>query len=559
MSDFKNKHFPFRLSIWQLNLLVSLVFVGLFNQAFWHEINTVIAPSSYKDYLFFGSVVLLLVVLINLVLNLLVAKSTFKYVYPTLFLLSAICYYYMAQYNIVIDRDMIRNVVETNPAEAKDLFGLSLLWYLLVLFIIPSWLISKTNIKSVSWQRLFLEKSTILVGSLLAISLLIYASFPIYASLAREDRHLSHMILPTNFIFASLSYGKEQFNNIKQPFQDLSQDAHVSGLNDGKKKVIVLVVGETARADRFSLNNYERNTNPKLSKRDLVNFQNTTSCGTSTATSLPCIFSYLSRQKYNHKLGKNSSNLLDFYQAAGFDVQWRDNNTGCKGLCDRVEFVDLTDVPGDPLCDSGECFDEILLKGLREQILANNNNQLIVLHQKGSHGPAYYLRYPKAFEVFTPTCQETQLQKCSEQALNNSYDNTILYTDYVIDSTISLLESLPEDTDTSMLYISDHGESLGENNLYLHGTPYVIAPEVQTHVPFIFWSSNHDQALAEVDTRCVEMKQMTALSHDNIFHSALGLMNIHSRYYQPDLDLFAGCKLHHKMVVNSFVKDATSL
>ena len=533
------------MTVWQLNLLVSIVFVGVFNPSFWHEINTLIAPNSFKDYLFLGSVVMLLLVVINMTLNLLVTKSTYKYIYPLLFIFSAICFYYMAQYHIVIDRDMIRNVMETNPAEAKDLFGFNLLWYLLLLFVIPSWLVIKVKLKHVSWKRVILEKTSVLFGSLIAIGLLLYASFPTYASLAREDRHLSHMILPTNFIFASISYGKEQLNNIKQPFLDLSQGTQISTTQEGQKKVMVLVVGETARADRFSLNQYERNTNPKLSQRDLLNFQNATSCGTSTATSLPCIFSYLNRQQYNHKVGKNSSNLLDFYKAAGFDVQWRDNNTGCKGLCDRVDFLDLTDVSGDPLCESGECFDEILLKGLRQQIVTNENNQLIVLHQKGSHGPAYYLRYPRSFEVFTPTCQQAQLQKCSKQALSNSYDNTILYTDFVLDSTIALLETLPADTDVSMLYVSDHGESLGENNLYLHGTPYVIAPEAQTHVPFLFWSSADTKPWQQANALCMKQKQAVPLSHDHVFHSALGLMNIQSDYYQPDLDLFASCQPVH--------------
>ena len=547
------------LTVWQLNLLVSIVFVGMFNQSFWHEINTVIEPNSYTDYLFLGSITMLLLVVINMVLNLLVTKTTYKYIYPVIFMFCAICFYYMVQYHIVIDRDMIRNVMETNPAEAKDLIGFNLLWYLLWLFVLPSWLISQVNIGAVSWQRVLLEKASVVVGSLMAIGVLIYASFPAYASLAREQRQLSHLILPTNFIFASLSYAKEQLYNIRQPFQDLSQEVRVDVALNGKKKVMVLVVGETARADRFSLNHYARNTNPKLSQRNLVNFQNTTSCGTSTATSLPCIFSYLNRQHYSHKLGKNSSNLLDFFKAAGFAVQWRDNNTGCKGLCDRVDFVDLTNVPGDPLCESGECYDEILLKGLREQILANENNQLIVLHQKGSHGPAYYLRYPQSFEVFTPTCHQTQLQKCSEQALNNSYDNTILYTDYVLDSTIGLLETLPADTDVSMFYVSDHGESLGENNLYLHGTPYFMAPNAQTHVPFLFWSSSLDKQTQQLDAHCMQQKQLAPLSHDNVFHSAMGLMNIQSDYYQSDLDLFASCKPRHVVVATEPSREVVKL
>ena len=535
---FKNKQW----AVWQINLMVSFGFVLLFNQLFWQEIGTLLELNSLADVWFLVSIFLLVVTVINLVLNVLVSKTSRLYVYGFLLFITCICFYYMMQYNIVIDRDMIRNVMETNASEAKDLLSFNLLFYFLLLFVLPVWLIAKLQVKQLSFMGLCLEKTIVMLVSLPVMGGLIYFSYPSYASLARENHQLSHMILPTNFIFASLSYVNEQISNHSEVFEEITSDTVMKQDLSAGKKVTIIIVGETARADRFGLNQYSRNTNPKLSQRKLINFQHTTSCGTSTATSLPCLFSYLERNKYNHRLGKNSSNLLDFYKSVGFDVQWRDNNTGCKGLCDRVEFVDMTHLEDNPLCQTGECFDEVLLSGLKEQIISNNNNQLIVLHQKGSHGPAYHLRYPKDFEVFKPTCKEVQLQKCSREALNNSYDNTILYTDYVIDATIALLESLPEDTESSLVYVSDHGESLGENNLYLHGTPYLIAPESQKHVPFLFWASNQYQQHTHINQACLERKQSLGVSHDNFFHSMLGLVNINSSYYQANLDVFASCQ-----------------
>jgi lipid A ethanolaminephosphotransferase len=308
------------------------------------------------------------------------------------------------------------------------------------------------------------------------------------------------------------------------------------------KTVLVLVIGETARSDRFGINGYNKQTTPYLSNREIIDFTETYSCGTSTAISLPCIFSHLDRKNYSYKVAKNTENLLDFFVKTNFSVQWRDNNTGCKGICDRTDLIDLTDVPGNSFCESGECFDEILLDNLKNQIVENTNNQIIVLHQKGSHGPAYYLRYPKVFEKFKPVCRSNQLQDCSQLELNDAYDNTILYTDYFLDKTINVLEKLPANYNSSLIYISDHGESLGENNLYLHGTPYFMAPDEQTHIPFFTWMSHSFTDEFSINTSCLQAKQNLTFSHDNFFHSVLGLMNVNTPIYNANLDVFNSCK-----------------
>ncbi len=422
------------IGLWQLNLLMSVLFVTVFNLYFWQQLNAIVKPASTNDFLFILSIFVLLVLVVNSVLNLFTSERTYKYVYTLVLVLSAISFFYISQYNIIIDKEMIRNVMETNSSEAKDLLGFNLLFYIFILAVVPIVFIVKTTIIKQGFWHQFINKLKIFSLSFVAIGLTLYTSFPSYASLARNHRNLSHLILPTNFIFAGFSYMGEQFKSANLPFTDISEDAiQLNATVQNNKKVIIIVVGETARADRFSINGYSRDTNPKLKQRNLVNFKHTSSCGTSTATSLPCIFSHLERKSYDHKAGKNSANLLDFFEHVGIDVQWRDNNTGCKGICDRVDYLGLANNQDEVLCADGECYDEILLKGLSEQIEANPNDQVIVLHQKGSHGPAYHLRYPAEFEVFKPTCQSVQLQKCDTQALNNSYDNTILYTDYFID------------------------------------------------------------------------------------------------------------------------------
>lgn len=539
---------PYKLKLWQLNLLMSLLFVVIFNVYLWQDLFASLGPVSFSDYTFLASIFILLVLVINMVLTLFTGQKFYKISYTLILTISALCFYYINQYNIVIDKEMIRNVMETSVSEAKDLISLRLFLYLGLLALLPLAFIAHTQIYPQRlWRRLW-SQFKIISGSLMAITLTLYLSFPSYASLARNNHQLSHLILPTNFIFAGVSYATEQFKSAQLPFQDISADAVQNTFFDNtllpskNKKVVIMIIGETARADRFSINGYPKETNPKLKNRQLINFKHTQSCGTNTATSLPCLFSNLSRKQYNHKTASNRANLLDFFKQVGIDVQWRDNNTGCKGLCARTAFQDMSTLTDDPLCNTGECFDEILLKGLARQINTDPNDQVIVLHQQGSHGPAYFRRYPPEFEVFKPTCHSIQLQNCSQAELDNSYDNTIVYTDYFIDKTMQLLESLPDDTDASLIYIADHGESLGENNLYLHGTPYMIAPEAQTHVPFLYWQPQSQRATAQVDMNCLKNSQNQPLSHDNIFHSMLGYLEINSAYYQPDLDLFSACQ-----------------
>jgi lipid A ethanolaminephosphotransferase len=316
--------------------------------------------------------------------------------------------------------------------------------------------------------------------------------------------------------------------------------------------VTVIVVGETARAMNFSLNGYARETNPRLVHEEgLVNFTDVSSCGTATAVSVPCMFSMFGRADYSDARARSQEGLLDVLKHAGFDVLWRDNNSGCKGTCDRVRYEDVSHpVDGDPLCEGDECHDERLLRGLPGMIREAHGDLVIVLHQMGNHGPAYWKRYPHAFAKWGPVCATPDLSKCSTEEIVAAYDNAILYTDYVLSSAIDVLREAAADgqADTAFLYVSDHGESLGEKNLYLHGTPYFMAPSEQTHVPMMLWMSEGFRSRFGIDAKCLAARSHEPLSHDNLFHSVLGMLGVSTAIYDPGRDLLHACRRHAQPV-----------
>jgi lipid A ethanolaminephosphotransferase len=317
-----------------------------------------------------------------------------------------------------------------------------------------------------------------------------------------------------------------------------------------KPPLLVLVIGETARADHFSLNGYQRPTNPELATRQLLSFTEVSSCGTSTAASLPCMFSHLGRKGYDGR-AREHENLLDLLQHAGLAVLWLDNQAGCKGLCARVPQANANSpASGDArllagLCDGEECLDEALLRGIDQRLAAlpaerRAQGIVLVMHQMGSHGPAYYKRSPADRKPFQPECTTNVLQQCAREAVVNAYDNSIVYTDHVLSQAIGWLQDQAGAYDASLLYVSDHGESLGENNLFLHGLPYAVAPREQTHVPMLLWLPSQRSA----QLACLRARRDAALSHDNLFHTVLGLVGVTAAEYQPALDLMAACKDH---------------
>lgn len=194
-------------------------------------------------------------------------------------------------------------------------------------------------------------------------------------------------------------------------------------------------------------------------------------------------------------------------------------------------------------CIKGECQDEILFHDLQKYIDSLPNDGLIVLHTIGSHGPTYYNRYPPQFRKFTPTCDTNEIQSCSREQLVNTYDNTVLYVDYIVDKAIKLLQAQPGNVTTSLVYLSDHGESLGENGVYLHGLPYSIAPDSQKHIPMLIWLSDRYQQRHAVNYACLKKRASTeAFSQDNLFSTMLGLVGVQTSEYHAADDILAPCR-----------------
>jgi lipid A ethanolaminephosphotransferase len=367
--------------------------------------------------------------------------------------------------------------------------------------------------------------------------------FADFASLMRNHREVRHLLTPGNLLAASAGQVLAHRVDADGPLKVVGQDARQAAAPPGQRPALfVLVVGETARARNFSLNGYARQTNPQLAARDVISFGDVTACGTSTEVSLPCMFSVFGRRRYDERQIRTHESLLHVLDHAGVQVLWRDNQSGCKGVCAGVPTDQLDHAGVEGLCAEGRCYDEVLLHGLDRVARDARGNLFVVLHQLGSHGPSYFRRYPAAFRRFTPACEQDELRRCSEEEIVNAYDNSLLYTDHFLARVIDFLKSQGAYYDTAMLYLADHGESLGEAGLYLHGVPYPIAPRVQTHVPMVAWMSPAFAQRTSVDPGCVRDRAGQPLSHDHLFHSVLGLMDVETGAYDPGEDLFLPCR-----------------
>ncbi len=481
----------------------------------------------------------------NIFLTLIAFRRIFKPVLTLMFMISAGVVYFMTEYGVMIDAGMFRNFAETNVTEVQGLLSLKLIVYILLLGVLPSFLLWKTPINYRRWHRELFSKLVVGVVCSLVIGGAALANYQGLSSLFRNHHELRLMVVPSNYIGASAGYLSEQIISAQRPFVKLGEDAKRSPdwATHTRKSLTVLVVGESARAENFGILGYGRNTTPNLNKESgLVAFTDVYSCGTETAVSVPCMFSNMGRKDYNATKARNQEGLLDVLKRAGIDVIWRDNQAGCKGTCDRVAFQDVSNLKDPSLCNNHECRDEILLQGLEGFIDSLDKDTVLVLHQMGSHGPEYFKRYPKAFETFTPVCESNALNNCSRDSIVNGYDNTLLYTDHVLSKLIDVLRAHQNTVDTAMIYLSDHGESLGEYNLFLHGTPYLLAPDQQKHVPMMIWLSDSYQHSFAVTPECLAKERNAPLSQDNLFHSMLGLLKVDTKVYNPGLDMFARCR-----------------
>lgn len=528
--------FPaFEIRLNRLIILVALLFVLFYNLTFFQNVMSVY-PLTWKYAGFLLSLAIALGSFFVFLLSIACYRYTAKPVMILFLMLASFAAYFMDSYNVIIDDSMIANIMKTDVNEGLDLLSSKLILYVLLLGILPSILVYRTKI---DWQPLMKavrNRLILTVGSLALGLVLVFAFGSTYASFFREHKPLRFYTNPTYFIYSSVKYTRQQFATPRGEVKSIADDAHLPEEHP-HKELVIFVLGETARYDRFSLNGYERETNPQLKKEQVYTFSDFWSCGTSTAVSVPCMFSIYDRSHYSESRVQSTENALDVLQREEVKILWRDNNSDSKGVALRVPYENFKSPGINPVCDP-ECRDIGMLDGLQEFIDTNADNEMfIVLHTMGNHGPAYYKRYPKEFEKFKPVCETNQLEECSQEEIDNAYDNAILYTDYFLSQVIALLKNNSDRFETAMIYISDHGESLGENGLYLHGMPYIIAPETQRHVPAIMWFGD---SYDEIDRTALSVKVDKKYSHDNLFHTILGLLEIETTDYSKEMDIVFG-------------------
>jgi len=523
------------------------------NWPLWQALLALPEMSSTRGAVFVSGFALMITALLTALLALAAWRFSIKPVIALFVLAAAFGAHFMGTYGVVIDSTMMVNVVQTDPREVRDLLSLRLLFSVLFLAGLPLLLLWRVRLQRLGALAQLGRNALGFTAALLVLAALVFALFADLSATMRNHKSMRYLINPLNSFYALADIGLRAKARPAGPPLPIGSDARVAPRAAGARApLVLLVVGETARADHFALNGYERPTNPELAALDLVSFREVSSCGTNTAASLPCMFSHLGKAKFEAR-ERDSENLLDLVQRVGMAVLWVDNQAGCKGLCERIPNAQAINAapggtaPGVQICENGECLDEALLVGLDARLAALPAEQrergvLLVLHQMGSHGPAYYKRSPPNRKPFMPECSTNVLQQCERANLINAYDNSIAYTDHVLAQTIGWLQGKSAQYDTTMLYVSDHGESLGENNLYLHGLPYALAPREQTHVPMIVWAAPTTAPATQAMTACLRERRDVPLTHDNLFHSVLGLLGIQAGEYQVGLDAFAACR-----------------
>lgn len=528
------------------NLLAALFFAFVLNALFLLRAWEIIPYTRVHDYLFAASMPVVLVAAFYLLFSLLAWPWIRKPLLIVLILASAAANYFMHSFGTVIDTNMIENVFESNAQETGALMSRNYVIWMLLMGILPVALVCsvRTSNRQRWWWNL-LQRLASALGAVLVILLMAVLFYKDYASLIRNNKGLVKMITPANIVSGTGHYVDQRYLQGSQALVKIGEDAKKGPLITAgpKKTLVVLVVGETARAENFSLGGYARDTNPQLKKQQVIYYPNASSCGTETAISVPCMFSNMPREHYDANLAHHQEGVLDVLAHAGVSVLWRENDGGCKGACDRVPHTDMTQWQLPQYCHDGFCLDDVLLHRFDNYVDSLHNDGIIVLHQMGSHGPAYFKRYPAAFQRFTPTCDSNQIQDCDHQALVNTYDNSLLYTDDMLSRTIDKLKGLSDRFNVALVYLSDHGESLGEHGMYLHGAPYLFAPSQQTHIPLLLWMSPGYAAAYHIDQACLRQQAAeTAVSQDNLFHTVLGLFNIQTQQYQPQLDMIKSCQ-----------------
>jgi len=527
-----------------LALATSLFFAVACNTAF---IGAVTADRSWSDTgtWLFGGAMLSMLTALHLFLLLLVLHRRFaRPLLAVLIVATAFATYYMQRFGVYLNPSILRAVFRTDVAEAGELFTWGMVPHLLLYALMPLALLWRVQMTHRTLARAVVVRAATLVGAFVLLIGSVLLVFQDFSALMRNQKDLRYLITPANVLYSSGRVLAADTRRASKPRAVVGADARLGASWAARTRpaLVVIAVGETARAANWGLSGYARQTTPEMAQLDVLNFRDVSACGTDTETSLPCMFSAIGRRDYDEDRIRGSESLLHVLKRAGFDVLWRDNQSGCKGTCDGLPLqqIDAKQLP--ELCADGRCLDEALLRGLDTVARDAQGNLVVVLHMLGNHGPTYFKRYPDAFRRFTPTCDTGELRKCSRQEIVNAYDNALLYTDHILARTIAFLKEREARFDTAMLYVSDHGESLGESGLYLHGVPYAIAPKEQTRIPMVWWLSAGFTHSFGLDAGCLAAQAAKPWGHDHLFHSVLGLLQVETSVYDRRLDISSACR-----------------
>lgn len=526
-------------------LMLAAYFTVILNYPFFRESWKVLEKLDAVKTGFIISLPFFVFFALTILFTLFAHKYISKPFFILLVVISSLVSYAAIAYGTVFDYGMIQNTVQTNISESSSYLNVSLIITFILTGVVPALLIARTEVVYHSFFKELLKKVGLVLGCTTGLFVIASMYYQDYASIGRNNKFLQKYIVPTQYVWSSYKYVKKTYFTTPLKFEQLGLDAKVTApATETKPQLMVMVLGETARTMNYQYNGYSRATNPFTQKDGLISFKDVSTCGTATAISVPCMFSFMNRTNYDGERAVMQDNALDLIQRAGYNVQWIENDGGCKGVCARVPSQEIAINSSDPFCDDKFCYDAAMLPELKKRIAeAQGKNTIITLHLIGSHGPTYFRRYPDSHRIFTPDCERSDIQNCTQEELVNTYDNTIAYTDYILSQVIDILKQNESQYDTSMLYMSDHGESLGENGLYLHGTPYAIAPKEQTHVPALLWLSPQYAKQEGIDMNCLKEEAANkSISHDFLSHSLLGITNVKTNVYKPEYDFMANCQ-----------------
>jgi lipid A ethanolaminephosphotransferase len=526
-------------------LVLSLFWLLSANRTF---LGTALKDHGWGDASAWGFALALAVMLLALhflLLALVGLRHAFKPLAALLIVGTAFASHFMDRFGVYLDPPMLRNVLRTDTKEAGELFSWPLLPHLAWQAGLPLLALWRLRLVRRPWTRAAVVRAGALLVAAAVIVAAILAVFQPFSSLMRNQKDLRYLITPANYLWSLGSVLAADAKGAAAPRQAIGLDATQGPgwAQRTRPTVLVFVVGETARAANWGLSGYARQTTPALAATpDVINFAQVTSCGTNTEVSLPCMFAPVGRRAYDEGRIRGNESLLHVLAHAGLGVQWVDNQSGCKGVCEGLPTAFVKDWSPPGLCADGRCLDEGLLHGLQERLGQAQGGQVLFLHQLGNHGPSYFRRHPPAFGRFQPACEQDDLRQCSREQIVNAYDNALLYTDHLLATLIQRLKKASDQgVDTALIYVSDHGESLGENGVFLHGLPYTIAPDVQKQVPMVMWFSPGFAQGRGLDVQCLARRASQAAAHDHLFHIVLGLMDVRTALHEKAWDLSAEC------------------